>query len=785
MNKYHLTLELNKIIDLIKEEVILDINKVELDNIILMNNLDEIRYALEETDEATRLILRSQRFPLYFNSPIDYYLSKIHKSGILTLEELCEIGKFLDTIKNIELYIHNLDNAEIACPYFKQNTTELLYPKELNLRIKAIITPYGEIKDDASANLKDIRRHIKDTEKNIQAKLQEIISKNSSKLSQTIVSIRNDRYVIPVKNDFKNTIKGIIHDQSSSGETVYIEPQIICTLNNHLNQLFEEEKQEIHRILKEVSGQIDGFYPSLVVNYQIIKHLDLVFSKACYAIRINASKPQINNQGYLDLINCYHPLLKVDHVVKNNVNIGKNHQGIIITGPNTGGKTVLLKTIGLLSLMVKAGMLVPCDEASNIMIFDNVYADIGDEQSIDQNLSTFSSHLKNVINIINQVTQNSLVLLDELGSGTDPAEGSSLAIAIIDYLITKKCLIIATSHYSELKIHAYNSQNIINASVEFNVETLRPTYKLLIGVPGQSNALKISQILGLNQEIIQQAENYVYKNTDKNNVVLEKLIQQSHELDRKLKIIDEKNNSLATKLKDADRLIEETYLEKNKILLQAEAEAKKMIAKSSQKIEEILKELESMKLREVKLHEISEVKHEIKELKSSMQVEEEYRETNEEITVGSQVYIESYRCYGTILKVNKNDKYDVQIGNATVIVDKKGLKIPKTTPPPIIVSRPRQILSSTSGIKKTVKSSLDLRGERYEDAYSKLEKYIDDAIYSNLNQVSIIHGFGTGVLREMVQNYLKTSQFVESFRYGGNNEGGQGATIVTLKNKGE
>lgn len=782
MNKYHLILELNKILDLVKEEVILDANKEELNKIILMNDLDEIRYALDETDEATRLILRAQRFPLYFNSPIDYYLSKLHKGGIVVVEELIEVSKFLDTIKNIVLYVNDLDNAEIACPFFKKNTENLFYPKELNLRIKEIITPYGEIKDEASANLKEIRRYIKDTEKSIQTKLQEIISKNSSKLSQSVVSIRNDRYVIPVKNDFKNTIKGITHDQSASGETFYIEPQIICTLNNHLNQLFEEEKQEIHRILKEVSSQIDVFHDPLQINYQIIKHLDLVFSKACYAVRINANKPQVNDQGYVDLINCYHPLLKVEHIVRNNISIGKNYQSILITGPNTGGKTVLLKTIGLLSLMVKAGMLIPCNESSDIMIFDNVYADIGDEQSIDQNLSTFSSHLKNVINIIDQVTPKSLVLLDELGSGTDPAEGSSLAIAIIDYLITKKCLIIATSHYSELKIHAYNSKNIINASVEFNVETLRPTYKLLIGVPGQSNALKISQILGLHQEIIKQAETYAYKNTDKNNVVLEKLIQQSHELDRKLKIIDQKNDDLVTKLKEADRVIEETYEEKNKVLLQAEQEARKMIEKSSQKIEKLLQELENMKLREVKLHEISDVKHEIKEIKASIHVEEEYREVKEELVVGSQVFVESYHCYGTILKINKNNKYDVQIGNATIMVDKKMLRMPKTSPQSQpIINTPRQTPSNTIGIKKTVKASLDLRGERYEDAYSKLEKYMDDAIYSGLNQVSIIHGFGTGVIREMVQNYLKTSRFVESFRYGGNNEGGQGATIVTLK----
>ncbi|MDD3124132.1 MAG: endonuclease MutS2 [Candidatus Izemoplasmatales bacterium] len=782
MNKYHNTLELNKIIEYIKEETILDTNKDYLDNLVLMDDIDDIRQSLDETDEAVKLILRMQRFPLYFNSPLDYILGKLHKSGVVNIEELLEIGKFLDTIKNIEIYIDNLDSAEIECPLFKMQASLLFYPKDLNLRIKEIVSPYGEIKDEASTLLRDIRRRIKDTEKAIQNKLQEIISKNSSKLSQNLVSIRNDRYVIPVKHDYKNSFKGIIHDQSASGETVFLEPQIVCQLNNNLNQLIEDEKKEIYNILREISFKIDSFYDSLIGGYNVIKHLDLVFSKACYAIRIQANKPKVNNLGIVDLINCHHPLLNVSNVVSNNISIGKDYQGIIVTGPNTGGKTVLLKTIGLLSLMVKAGLLIPCAEESDIMIFDNVYADIGDEQSIDQNLSTFSSHLKNVIEIMNQVTNNSLVLLDELGSGTDPAEGSSLAIAIFDFLIAKKCLVIATSHYSELKIHAYNSSNIINASVEFDVQTLKPTYKLLIGVPGQSNALKISKILGLSDEIIENAQNYAYKNNNEITTVLDKLIKQSHELDHKLKVIDEKNHLLSQKIIEANRNIEEIYQDKNNILHQAEEEAKKIIAKSSQKIEAILSELNEMKLREVKLHEIAEVKHEIKELKESIHVEDDFIEKDEEIVVGSNVYVEGYNCYGTVIKINNNNKYDVQIGNAKVVVKKRSLKINKeknnlkqATNNPISTS------SSNISTKKSVKMSLDLRGERYEDAIEKLEKYIDDAIYAGFLQVSIIHGFGTGVIREMVQKFLKNNKYIESFRYGGANEGGQGATIVTFK----
>lgn len=780
MNKYYYILELNKIIEYLKEYVILEANKKLLEEIKLMNNLDEIQNALNEADEASILIQRMSRFPLYFRSDIHYILSYIHKSGVLSTEDLLEVGKFLDTIKSIIVYLESLETNKIKCDYFKTYVQRLFYPKNLNLRIKEIITPYGEIKDDASDNLRIIRKSIKDTEKNIHHKLQEILTKNSAKLTSNLVSIRNERYVIPVKNDQKNNIKGIIHDQSSSGETVFIEPALINELNNKLNQFYEDEKKEIYNILRTVSYQIDEFNSLLSDDLEIIQYLDLLFAKAEYGLSISANKPKINNQGILDLLNCRHPLLKVDKVIPNNVSIGKDYQGIIITGPNTGGKTVLLKTVGLLSLMVKMGLLIPCDEASNVMIFDNVFADIGDEQSIDQNLSTFSSHLKNVIDIMNQVTNNSLVLLDELGSGTDPAEGSSLAIAIFDYLIKKKCLVIATSHYSELKIYAYNSTNIINASVEFNIETLKPTYKLLLGVPGQSNALKISKMLGLPEEIIQRAEKYAYQKDNDTNQVLDKLIKQSHELDKKLTVVEDKNKELKQKIQDADYEKEKLVHDRNQILKNAEEEAKKIINNASKKIDGILDELNQMKLKEVKLHEISNVKHQVKQLKEEAHVEIEVIPDEKELEINDHVYVENYSCYGIILKKNKNNRYDVSIGNATVTVDQKYLKYSPKQAEKVI--RPKTQTVSL-GVKKNVSMNLDLRGMRYEDAYIKLEKYIDDAIYASLAQVSIIHGFGTGVIREMVINFLKTSDHVESFRYGGANEGGQGVTVVTLKNK--
>ncbi len=776
MNKYLHLLELPKITALLEELVVLEQNKLFLNEFVLHNDLSIIQRMLDEVDEATIIIQRMGRFPLYFNQDISFILELNHKGGSIDELDLAEMGKFLDSTKANLIFLETLMSHSIYCPLFEDYIKQLFYPKELNLRLKEIINPYGEILDSASENLRKIRKSIKDCERSIQNKLQELLAKNVQKLSQATISMRNDRYVLPVKADQKGGFPGIVHDQSASKETVFIEPLAVLEINNRLNALKEEEKNEIAFIIRKVAFEIDNYYEELLNNFSIFVNLDLIFAKAQYALNINAKKPKINNQAYVDLINCRHPLLNVEKVVPNNIAIGKNYQGIIITGPNTGGKTVVLKTIGLLSLMVKMGMLIPCDEDSDIMIFDNVFADIGDEQSISQNLSTFSSHMRNVIDIIHRVTNHSLVLLDELGSGTDPVEGSSLAIAIFDYLISKDCLVIATSHYSELKIHAYDSDHIINASVEFDSQSLMPTYKLLLGIPGQSNALNISKHLGLPEEILSQSEKYVgAKDTDLNKIIA-KLTQQTSELDQKLALAEEKNQVLMDKIKSTDQLQKTLFDEKNRLLKSAEEEARKIIVRTTKKMDMILAELEQMKLKEVKLHEIADIKHQIKEAKEEAKVKIEVIPEDIELAINQQVYVENYACYGVILKIRQNNKYDVQIGNAQIMVDKRFLKIAENT-------KNQNILKTSTklNVKKAVSLSLDLRGMRYEEAKDVLDKYLDDATYAGLQQVSIIHGFGTGVLRELVTNSLKTSPLVDSFRFGGAGEGGQGVTVVYLK----
>jgi len=776
MNKYHTLLELNKIIETLKDFVILKNNRDQLEDLELMNDIEEINKSLNEVDEAAVLIQRMGRFPLYFRGDIGYFLSLIHKSGMITEIDLAEIGKFLDTVKSNQIYLDSLESNKIPCSLYKEYFLRMQYPKELNLRIKEIVNQYGEIQDTASIKLREIRKSIREMEKTIQSKLQEMLAKNASKLTSATISLRNDRYVIPVKSDFKNAIPGIIHDQSASRETVFIEPLAIFEINNKLNSLHEEEKDEIVAILRQICSEIDDEYDDLREDLEILVHLDMAFGKADYALSIKAKKPRINDQGIVDLLNARHPLLKVEKIIPNNISIGRDYQGIIITGPNTGGKTVVLKTVGLLALMVKMGMLIPCDENSDMMIFDNVFADIGDEQSISQNLSTFSSHIRNVIDIINQVTPHSLVLLDELGSGTDPVEGSSLAISIFDHLLAKQCLIIATSHYPELKIHAYDSERIINASVEFDSETLKPTYKLLLGIPGQSNALNISRHLGLPETILQQSEKYVgQKDTDLNKII-NKLIKQTTELDVKLEAVNQKNQELEGKLRDIDLERVRLVRERNQVMKTAEEEARKIIGTATKKMDAVLDELNEMKLREVKIHEIAQIKYQVKEIKDEAKIVIETIPDDQELLPNSQVFVENYDCYGTVIKKTKKDKYDVQIGNAQISVDRKFLR--RTNQP---AAEPTQKSTIEVSVKKNVSPTLDLRGFRYEEASDRLEKFLDDAVYAGLHQVSIIHGFGTGVIREMVINFLKTSAHVESFRFGGAGEGGMGATVATLK----
>lgn len=774
MEKYLKVLEFDKIIALLKDHLELEGNIKDLENVTLTNDLDMINLMLDQTSEFSSILIRIRRMPLYFKKDLKHLLSKTTKAGVLSVEEILEVYKLLKTVQENIALVNSYKKSEIPLEHYKGFVMQMVDLKQLSRAITDVMTPYGDILDSASLTLTKIRKDISRKEASIQSKLTELINKHSPKLNEKQIFIRNDRFCLSVKSSFKNSIRGIIHDESASGETVYLEPEAVNQLNIEINQLKNDESKEINKILMDLSSQIALNYDSLVQNYYIIKELDLIFGKASLSNKLKGERIKVNNNNIFELYNVYHPLLNVPNIVKNNVVI-KDNKGVVITGPNTGGKTVLLKTIGLVTLMVKFGLLVPADSKSNIQIFDNVYADIGDEQSIDQNLSTFSSHLKTIIDIMNNVTDNSLVLLDELGSGTDPTEGAALAIAIFDYLLEKNCLVIATTHYSELKVYAYKKEKVMNASVEFDVNTLKPTYKLLMGIPGMSNALVISENLGLNKEVLAKAKaNLKSKDTDLSQV-LDALTKKSLKVSEELDILKAQSNKLDEKLKEIESLKEAALKEKERILSQAEKDAEKLLRENKQTLENLIKELEENNKKLIKEHEIADLKYKTKQLYKKSDLA--FEENDEKLMVNARVFIKSYNAYGIVTKVLPNDQYEVTIGRLTSVLEKKYLK--KVENENFIDEYKSK--ASKSSPKKSVSPRLDLRGMRYEEAERLLYEYFDDLLLSDLKHITIIHGYGTGVIRKLVQEFLAGNQNVLEYRYGGEKEGGMGSTIVTLK----
>lgn len=773
------TLELDKILQKLKEYASTSLGIEAINEMKVSTDIDEINNKLDETDEALKLIVRIGNIPLGGISDIRQAVKRAQIGGVLSIEELVNISSFAYGVNQIKLYLDRVNSERIGSIYISKYINQLISLTNLRKRIDACIDNNGNILDDASPKLKDIRQQIKVLEARIREKMNQILSTKSSYLTDTIITIRNDRFVVPVRVEYKNTFEGIIHDISQSGNTVFIEPKVVVELNNRVNSLKHEENEEIYRILRELSEEVSNVANELLQDVMIVKQLDFIYAKARFALDINAIRPKLNDQGVIKIIKGRHPLIDPQIVVANDVFLGDEHQAMIITGPNTGGKTVTLKMVGLLTLMMQSGLLVPCNEESQLAVFDNVFADIGDEQSIEQSLSTFSSHMKNIINITNNITINSLVLLDELGAGTDPKEGAALAESILDYLLKRGARIIATTHYSELKTYAYNTDKVINASVEFDVETLRPTYKLLIGIPGRSNALEISRRLGLNEKIIAQASSRIEtEKTDVSKLImqlenqglyLDKLINENEALKKELQSQILKyellNNELANQ---KDTLKEKAYEEARQIVRKAQKEANLII--------EELKRIKKERVLDVKDHEISELKGKLRHL-IEQDTDEQLSSTSDILKPGDVVKVLTLNRTGELIEQVNEDEWLVRLGNLNSRIHKQYLELVKSSD----AEKKRKKEAEVRVIKKsTAHLELDLRGERYEEAIIKLDKFIDEALINNISQVVIIHGHGTGALRKGVQDYLKKCPYVKEFRYGGEGEGGVGVTVVTL-----
>lgn len=772
------TLELDKVLALLKPFCQTNKAKALVNDIKPETNLALITEMLEEVEEALISSVKLYEIPLGGFKPNKEAVVRASIGGILTAEELKDIASNLQVVSQVLRYRQELLNLKIDIKELDKYFTELTADKKIQQEIDNAITPNLEIADNATMDLLRIRKKLKMEETHLRNFMNSMLMSNASKLQENLITVRDGHFTLPVRAEHKNAIKGIVRDSSASGTTYYIEPEGAYKISADIEMIKQEEKKEINQILKNLSLLVNSIAENLLKNYESLVKLDLIFAKANYALKNNMTRPILNDRGYINIKKGAHPLIDSSVVVKNDVVLGDKYQTIIITGPNTGGKTVLLKMVGLCTLMMQSGLFVPCDEKSELNVFDNVFSDIGDEQSIEQSLSTFSSHMTNVASIVDRLTYNSLVLLDEVGSGTDPKEGASLAISIIDYLTKKGARIITTTHYSDLKAFAYNNKAIVNASVEFKAETLKPTYKLQIGVAGRSNAILISKRLGLKDEILEHASK-VLEDSESDTSTLVNKIDEENEKIAKLKeeyehIISEYNEKLDALNKEKLE-IEKRY---DSILTKAKNDANKILTEAKDKSKTIIEELNKLKdAKYYEEHKLAQAKYDVTNLDKIDKNNEKVFDEN--IKVGDTVFIKSFNKSGEVKKIS-GSKYEVQVGKFSMSFSKNELTLERVKVTPV---KPKIERRKTTLVTRTSSASmrLDLRGYRYEEVKESVDKFLDQAYLANMTMVYIIHGFGTGAVRDAVYAYLKKCPYVKSYRYGGEGEGLNGCTVVYLK----
>ena len=766
-------LEFDKIKEIVKDFAHTKVGKQKVMQLEPSINSLVIHRQLNETHQAKVIVDNYNEPPFGGVRDVTDVLKQIRIFSTLTPKDFLDIVGLVDASNNMLRFFEQVTENELNWDQFEPYVAQISSVRVVKEGIMQVITIDGKIRDNASGELSRIRRNLALNERKISEVLNQFIHTKKSKLTESLITIRGNRFVVPVKASEKNNVKGAVVDVSSSGETIYIEPDSVAQINNKVSLLKIEEHNEIERLLRELTHFVGGHHQTLKTNFDVLTTIDMLFAVGKYAQAFRCEKPVIT-EDEIDLKKARHPLIDDEVVVANTISFEKGEDTIIITGPNTGGKTVTLKTMGLLSIMVQSGILIPVEFGSKTIIFDNIFADIGDEQSIEQSLSTFSSHLTRIIKILENCTEKSLILFDELGSGTDPKEGSSLAMSILDYIKQFNAYVIATTHYPELKAYAYDKDHIINASVEFDVNTLSPTYRLLLGTPGKSNALLISERLGLPQSIINAAKDNVITSNTEISDLINKLEKQGNALDKKMQeydalikesktLIDE-NRSLRRELADKQRdLTKKSNREKQVLLRDAKQEAESLI----KKIEELQKQ------KEIKPHQLADLKHEVSELTS-----EEVRLSNSkyQYAVGDLVNVLKFNRNGELLEKLKNGQWSVKMGTLTMNLSAKEFEFlegkKKTVEKAVKVKTPK---------RKYVSSECDLRGLRVEDAQFKLDKYIDDCQLANVPFATIIHGFGTLALRKMVKEYAAKHPSIISHRDGKGNEGGQGVTVVGIK----
>lgn len=780
------TLEFDKVRNQVADFATSSIGKHAIAQLMPETDYEKVVQLLEEMDEGLAILRVKGNVPMGGIFDIRPHAKRAQIGGMLSPVELMEISSTIRASRILRNFLEDIeDEGDIQIPLFLQRKEEMPILTSLQHEINDCIDENGAVLDSASPELRSIRQQLRSEEAKVRQKLESLTRGASAAkmLSDAIVTIRNDRFVIPVKQEYRSHYGGIIHDQSSSGQTLFIEPESVVQINNEIQRLKVREKAEIEKILLALTEKVQEVASELFALVKILGDIDVILAKAKYGSANKCSKPKVNKEGYIRLVQARHPLLPIEEAVPNTIEFGRDITAIVITGPNTGGKTVTLKTVGLCTIMAQAGLPVPALDGSELAVFDQLFADIGDEQSIEQSLSTFSSHMVNIVDILNQFDENSLVLFDELGAGTDPQEGAALAISILDEVVGRGARVMATTHYPELKAYGYNRKGVINASVEFDVETLSPTYRLLIGVPGRSNAFEISKRLGLKDSIIDQAKSYT--GTDRHEVesmiasleqsrlraereaeeayeLLEEAEKLRNELEEKLKLFNEKKENLEKKAKEKARQIVE----------EAKKEAEGVISE--------LREMQKNADKMIKEHELIEAKKRLDDATPEenpvLKKQAKIRERAQNLQPGDEVKVLSYGQKGTLVEKVSDHEWVVQIGILKMKIEDTDLEYVKPNKENQVVPK-----ATVKNRNEYVKLELDLRGERYEDAILKTEKYIDDALLANYSRVTIIHGKGTGALRQGIQNYLKNHRRVKSFRFGDAGEGGLGVTVVELK----
>ena len=780
--KYLEKLEFNKIKDILKSFAITYIGKNLADDLFPMDNKKEIEKALTQTYDASNLIIRKGNAPISEIEDITIHIKRLESSNFLTAKQLLDLAKILKMARNFKEYFSSeeIDMSEFTS--LESLFNNLYSNSTIENSIYTNILDENTIADTASSELSTIRKTIKQKEQEIKSKLNSII--HSKHVQEPVVTLRNNRFVVPVKNESRQEVKGFIHDISQSGSTVFIEPLSVFDLNNDLNNLKNDEIIEIEKILQKLSSLFFSIIENLKNNINLIGIIDFIFAKAKYSNSIDANKPIICDEKKINLVNAYHPLLNKNQAVKNTIYLGEEFTNLIITGPNTGGKTVTLKTTGLLVAMALSGLNIPAKENSCVYIFDNIFVDIGDEQSIQDSLSTFSSHMVNISNILKSVTPNSLVLIDELGSGTDPVEGASLGISILESLERKNILTISTTHYPEIKEYALVNKNFKNASVEFDLDTLSPTYKLLIGVPGTSNAFNISKKLGISDEIINRAKELLKDDKIHIEELLTSIYKDKTKIEDERKLSKENYESSEKIKQELEKKLLDLKNKEKSIIEDAKIKARDILIDAKDEANEIIKELEKSKTNSQEANKLrNSLNNKITSLSFNTNTDNSKdlskKLTMSDLKIDLEVFIPKLNQYGNIQKIsNKNSIY------VTLPLGKMNFKLEdleksnksnssKTTTIP---------KKKTTDFKpKNISTEINLLGQTVEEACFLIDKFLDNAALSSVPNVRIVHGKGTGALRQGIHKYLKSHPHVKSFRLGTFGEGEMGVTIVELK----